>query len=111
MIYVILGTPPDINEGTFATSPDFINPGNREVAIGSPVYVIEGYNVTIVCDILNGTHPITIMWFRNGVLDPSIENETTIIVTDYNDSDVFTCRAENDVGFDEENTTIILSGQ
>ena len=67
--------------------------------------------MTIVCDILNGTRPITIMWFYNGVLDPSLENETTIIVTDYNDGDVFTCRAENNIGFDEENTTITLTGQ
>ena len=46
------------------------------------------------------------MWFRNGVPDLTRGNLSTITVTDYNDGDVFTCRADNIVGFDEENTTI-----
>ena len=67
--------------------------------------------MTIVCDILSGTLPVTVTWFRNGVLDPTRGNASTITVTDYNNSDVFTCRAENDVGFDMENTTINVVGK
>ena len=77
-----------------------------EVQIGSPGYVVKGSDVTIVCDILSGTLPITISWFRNGAPDPTRGNVSTITVTDYNDGDVFTCRADNDVGFDEKSTTI-----
>ena len=78
-----------------------------EVHIGSSAYVIEGADITLVCDILSGTPPITIMWFHNGgVFDPTRGNVSTITVTNYNDGDVYTCRAENDVGFDEESTTI-----
>ena len=77
-----------------------------EVQIGSPAYLIDGADVTLVCDIVSGTSPITIMWFHNGVLDPTRGSVSTITVTDYNDGDVFTCRAENVIGFDEESTTI-----
>ena len=51
------------------------------------------------------------MWFHNGMVDPTTENETTITVTDYNDSDVVTCRADNVVGFDEKSTTLIVFGK
>ena len=77
-----------------------------EVQIGSPGYVVDGSDVTIVCDILSGTRPITISWFRNGAPDPTRGNVSTITVTDYNDGDELTCRADNDVGFDEKSTTI-----
>ena len=77
-----------------------------EVQIGSPAYIIDGANITLFCDILSGTPPITIMWFHNGVIDPTRGNVSTITVTNYNDGDVYTCRAETDVGFDEESTTI-----
>ena len=82
-----------------------------EVKIGSPVYVLDGFDVNLVCDILSGMRPITIVWFHNGVLDTTRRNVSTITVTDYNDQDVYTCRAENDVGFDEESTTINVLGK
>lgn len=75
------------------------------------MYVVDGFNVTVVCNILNGTHPIAISWFHNGVFDPTRGNASNITVTHYNNSDVFTCRAENDVGFDMESTIINLSGK
>ena len=83
-----------------------VSPEDVKVKIGSPVYIVEGFDVTIVCNVLNGTRPITIMWLHNGVIDPSRGNVSTITVTDYNDGDVYTCRADNDVGFNEESTTI-----
>ena len=111
MIYIILGNPPDIDEGPFIPQPATVPPGDMEVRIGSPAYVIEGANITLVCDILSGTPPITIMWFHNGVFDPTRGNVSTITVTNYNDGVVFTCIAENDVGFDMKITTINVVGK
>ena len=68
---------------------------------------ISNITITLDCNLLTGTPAITIMWFHNGVVDPTRGNVSTITVTKYSDGDVYTCRAENDVGFDEENTTII----
>ena len=82
-----------------------------EVQIGSPAYVVDGSDVTLVCDILSGTRPITISWFRNGVLDTTRGNTSTITVSNYNNGDVYTCRADNDIGFDMETTTINVFGK
>ena len=48
------------------------------------------------------------MWLRNGLLYPAGGNQSVITIsdTDYNDGDVFTCRVDDIVGFDMENTTI-----
>ena len=81
------------------------------VKIGTPVYVVDGFDVTIDCNILTGTPPVTIRWFRNGRLDPSRGNVTSITVTDADDNDNFACRADNNVGFDIENTTIRVFGK
>ena len=110
-MYTFLGIPPDIDEGPFIPPTLTITPEDMEVQIGSPAYIIDGFNVTFVCGILNGTHPITIMWFHNGVIDPTRGNVSTITVTDYSDGDVITCRVENDVGFDEKGTTINVLGK
>jgi len=85
--------------------------GTMRVDIGSPVYVIDGSNVVIDCDIASGTPPITIRWFRNGQLDTSRGNVSTITVTDASDGDVFMCRADNNIGFDMESTTINVFGK
>jgi len=79
------------------------------VQIGTPVYVVGGNDVTIVCNIASGTPPITISWFRNGVEDASFGNVSTITIPDVGhdeDGDMYMCRAVNDIGFDEETTTI-----
>ena len=81
------------------------------VKIGTPVYVADGFNVTIDCNILTGTPPVNISWFRNGQPDPSRGNVTSISVTDANDNDTFTCRTDNNIGFDVENTTIRVFGK
>ena len=107
----MLGVPPDIDEGPFIPQPLDVMPGDMTVSIRTPVYVVDGFNVTMVCNILNGTCPITIMRLHNGAPYPTGGNISNITVTDYNDGDVFTCRADNIVGFDMENTTINVIGK
>ena len=107
----MLGRPPDIDEGPFIPQPPTVISEDKMVDIGSPVYVAaDGFDVTINCRILTGTRPVTIRWLRNGALDRSRGNVSTITVTNYSDGDVFTCRAENSVGFDEEETIINVFG-
>ena len=106
-----LGDPPDIDEGPPFPETKKLIIKDVEVKIGSPVYVVDGYDVTIICDILTGTNPISIMWFHNGAPDPTRGNVSTITVTDAADGDVFTCRAENNIGFDMENTIINVTGE
>ena len=103
----VIGIPPDIDEGPFVPQPDDFMLGNMTVKIGTPVYVVDGFDITIVCNVVNGTTPITITWLRNGIAEPTIENVSTITVDDYKDGDVFTCRADNIAGFDMDSTTII----
>ena len=110
-VCIFIGFPPDIDEGPFILLPDMVSPEDIEVNIGSSAYVVDGFDITIVCNILSGTRPITIMWLRNGMVDPTRGNVSTITVTDYNDGDVFTCRTENDVGFDVGTTTINVLGK
>ena len=104
----LLGNPPDIDEGPHIERPDNVIEGNKRVTIGSPVYVHEGYSVTIDCTTVSGTPPITIRWFRNGTLIAGDVN--TITINDTSNADVITCRADNNVGFDEEDTTITIIG-
>ena len=89
------------------TRPTNIIKGNKSVKIGTPVYVFDGYNVTINCTTV-GTPPITITWLHNGML--IAEDVNTITITDAKDGDVITCRANNNIGFDEEHTTIHVKG-
>ena len=81
------------------------------VKIGSPVYVVEGSDVIINCDILTGTPPIFIIWLRNGVLDSSLGSANSITIDDYMEGDTFTCRADNAIGFDNETSIISVFGK
>ena len=98
--------PPDIDEGSHVPRPSVVTRGNKSVKIGTPVYVYDGFVVIIDCNIVNGTPPITIQWFRNGSPDPTRGNVSTITISDVNHFDVFKCRADNIIGFDSEYTTI-----
>ena len=69
------------------------------------MYGFDGYNVTIDCTTVSGTPPITITWLRNGMLIDTDVN--TITITDAKDGDTIVCRADNNIGFDEEDTTIV----
>ena len=104
----ILSDPPDIDEGSFVPRPSVNTRSNKRVKIGTPVYVYSGFDVIIDCNIMSGTPPITIKWLRNGSLDPTRGNVSTITITDARNGDIFKCRAENNIGFDTENTTIYI---
>ena len=106
-LYCILD-PPDIEEGSFIPRPSVITRGNKTVKIGTPVYVYTGYDVIIDCNIVNGTPPITIQWFRNGSPDSTRGNVSTITITDASNYDVFQCRADNIAGFDTESTVVYV---
>ena len=110
---LLLADPPDIDEGLFIPQPPTIIPGDITVTIGTTVYVVDGSDVILVCNLVNGTRPITIRWIRNGASYPAGGNQSIITIpdTDYNDGDNFTCRAENIVGFDEETTMINVFGK
>ena len=97
---------PVIDEGSFVPRPSVIARGNKRVKIGTPVYVYSGFDVTIDCKLLDGSHPITIKWFRNGSPDLTRGNVSTITITDASNGDVFSCRGDNIIGFDTANTTI-----
>ena len=81
--------------------------------IGTPLYIIDNFNVTIDCNITSGKQPITLSWLYNN----EVVNETTGNVSSITmhipvtnapdiDGDVYTCRAENLIGYDEMNSAI-----
>ena len=71
-----------------------------------PVYIYTGYDVIIDCNIVNGTSPTNITWFRNGSPYLAGGNVSTITITDAGNGDVFQCRVDHTEGFDTEKTTI-----
>ena len=110
-MHTSLDDPPDIDEGPFIPLPPTLPPGDMMVMIGAPAYIVDGFDLTIVCNIANGTRPITIMWLHDGQPYPAGGNNSIITISDYTDGEVFTCRANNIVGFDMENTTVIVFGK
>ena len=100
--------PPVIDKGSHVTKPSIITRGNKRVKIGTPVYIHDGFNVIINCNIVNGTPPITIQWFHNGSPDTTRGNISTITITDASNGDVFTCKADNIEGFDTETSVICV---
>ena len=91
--------------------PDSVTPEDVTVKIGSPVYVVNGSDVIINCSILTGTPPVTFIWLRNGVLDSSLGSANSITIDDYMEGDMFTCRADNNIGYDNKTSTINLFGK
>ena len=108
LFFIYLVEPPVIDEGLFVPRPPVNTRDNVRVKIGTPVYVYSGFDVIINCNIINGTPPVNITWFRNGSLDPTRGNVSTITITDASNGDVFECRVDNIIGFDTENTTIYV---
>ena len=81
------------------------------IDIGTPVYVVDGNDVFIhiQCKVRSGMYPVIINWLRNG-RSYGRENDSSIIIDDASDGDVFSCIAENCRGFDIKNTTITVGG-
>ena len=98
--------PPDIDEASSRSS--FITATNKRAKIGSNIIFPKGY-VIIDCNIVGGTPPINITWFRNESPYPTEGNtSTTITITDPRNQDVFRCRADNIIGFDSEQSTLMI---
>ena len=108
IFYLHILDPPDIDEESHVPKPSVITTGNKRVKIGKPAYVHDGYDVIIDCNIVNGTPPVTIQWFRNGSPDSTRGNVSTITITDASNGDVFKCEANNIGGFDTEKSTIYV---
>lgn len=110
LLWNYAGVAPVIDHGSFALRPDPVPTTNITVKIGTPAYIVDGYNLTIVCNIINGTLPITISWYHNGVLDSSRAGSPTITISNVNinkdNGIVYTCRVDNVAGYDEETTTV-----
>ena len=102
------GDPPEIDEGSFVPRPSNVQEGDKRVKIGTTAYVHDRFAVIIECYIVNGTPPITIQWFHNGLPDLTRGNDPNITITDARNGDVFKCRADNNVGFDIESTTVYV---
>ena len=107
--FSILDSTPDIIEGPFE-EPSIVTDGHKSVKTGTPVYVVVGNDVIIKCNVHSGIHPITISWLRNG-RSYGRENDSSIIIHDAGDGDVFSCIAENCKGSDNESTTINVYGK
>ena len=88
-------------------------PENKRVNVGSLVKISVGYNLTIDC-IVTGTPPIAITWIYNDndILQSIEGNSSTITktVTEADDGDNITCRADNNIGYDIATTTINVGG-
>ena len=110
--FFLLGEPPSIIKGTDDVSLPTVAVANetQKVTIGTHVYAVTGSNVIINCTIDRGTRPITISWYRNGVLDSTRGNVSIITITDAMDGDNFTCEAQNSIGFDSGSTIITVKG-
>ena len=96
---------------TGGSKPPSVENGVITVNVGSTVYTVNGLTVVIICKVTIGRPPITISWLRNGeLLDQSRGKVSTINVTDVRpQGDVFTCTAENRIGFIQQNTMIQLA--
>ena len=91
--------------------PSTVTQNPQTVKIGTPAYARSEYTgsipaITINCNIVSGTHPVTFTWYRNGSPDTSRGNVTSITINKARDNDIIMCRANNTIGFDEEMTNI-----
>ena len=102
--------PPVIAEGQCIPQPEVIPNGDVTVMIGSPAHINDGNDLTLACRVDSGLPPINISWYRNGMLDSSKGNTSTITIAnvdiDKDNGAVYTCRADNDKGHDEQHTVV-----
>ena len=111
MLYIAIGRgPPVIAGGQCIPQPEVIPNGDVTVMIGSPAHINDGYDLTLTCRVVSGLPPINISWYLNGILDSSRGNIPTITIAnvdiDKDNGAVYTCRADNDKGHDEQHTIV-----
>ena len=89
------------------SKPLSVENGTITVNVGSTVYTVYGFTIIIICNVTVGEAPFNTTWYRNGKqINLSAGNVSNITVTDATEDDVFTCKANNWKGFDQQNTTI-----
>ena len=93
---------PIIDEG-ISQSPTIEN-GVITVKVGSPVFIVKGFNVNIICDVTSREPPMTFSWFCIEQPDQCRRNVSTITVMNPTEDDVITCRVDNKFGFDKKDT-------
>ena len=103
-MYVFILTALSIDGGV-SQSPS-VEKGNIKTKIGSPVYTVDGFNITIICNVTRGEPPITISWFHNNQTDQYRGNVSSVMITNATAGDVFTCKADNKRGCDTKRTQI-----
>lgn len=105
---------PVIAGGQCIPQPKVIPSTEMAVMIGSPAYIIHGYDLTITCTVVGGSSPITISWYRDGELDRSKGNMSTVKIASVkfheDNGVVYTCRADNNGGYVEEFTKVNVFG-
>ena len=101
---------PVIAGGQCISQPLVIPNGDGTMIIGSPAHINDGYDITLACRVDSGLPPINISWSCNGILDSSKGNTSTITIAnvdiDKDNGVVYTCRADNDKGHDEQHTIV-----
>lgn len=79
--------------------------------IGSPAYVLKGFDVIVDCNVTGGTRPVTITWLRNGMpVDASEDSGADFTISNVTANETITCIVNNSIGSVERNTAIHVIG-
>ena len=84
----------------------FVQNAVIRVKIGTPVFTVDGFAVTIVCNVADRDPPITINWLINGQPDHSRINMSVVTIHNAAHGDVYTCIAKKDARFIRRHTKI-----
>ena len=108
-----------IRKGPFISPPVTVNFTDKEVDIGSDVYIIRGRAATINCELKPGLSKANITWTKNGrPLSPGASmsllmnmNRQLVFSDTTNESDAYyCCMAENVAGADEACSGLYIHG-
>ena len=87
--------------------------GVIRVNIGTPVFIIDKFNVTIDCNTNTETPPKLFSWFHNNKPDQYRGNESSITIAVPNAADIngdnYTCKVENHDGSVYSSTTTFFA--
>ena len=100
--FILLGAPLDIDEGPLIPPPPDVKSENISVKIGFPVFILDRFDRDVIIDCI-----FLLEYIQLPSVGFTIDyNVSTIRVTDYRDGDVFSCKVDDIIGFDEESTAI-----